>query len=121
MDSLNPVPYVKGKEMIDNTRNKNNTQNNCHNLFIFHANNNNVGQYSITICRVDIDCCNMGKSPILSLDEENKLVKHLLEVAKIGYGYNRKEIVYIASDYTVTLGKRTVYGVWLVEMPFSST
>jgi hypothetical protein len=24
--------------------------------------------------RVDIDCCNMGKSPILSLDEENKLV-----------------------------------------------
>jgi hypothetical protein len=33
--------------------------------------------------RVDIDCCNMGKSPILSLDEENKLVKHLLEVAKI--------------------------------------
>ena len=35
--------------MIDNTRNKNNTQNNCHNLFIFHANNNNVGQYSITI------------------------------------------------------------------------
>jgi hypothetical protein len=58
--------------------------------------------------RVDIDCCNMGKSPILSLDEENKLVKHLLEVAKIGYGYNRKEIVDIASDYTVTLGKRTV-------------
>jgi hypothetical protein len=38
----------------------------------------------------------------------NKLVKHLLEVAKIGYGYNRKEIVDIASDYTVTLGKRTV-------------
>ena len=35
--------------MIDNTRTKNNTQNDCHNLFIFHANNNNVGQYSITI------------------------------------------------------------------------
>ena len=35
--------------MIDNTRNKNNTQNNFHNLFIFHANNNNVGQYSIQI------------------------------------------------------------------------
>ena len=33
--------------MIDNTRNKNNAQNNYHNLFIFHANNNNVGQYSI--------------------------------------------------------------------------
>jgi hypothetical protein len=30
-------------------------------------------------------------------------MKHLLEVANIGYGYNRKE-----SDYTVTLGKRTV-------------
>jgi hypothetical protein len=44
----------------------------------------------------------MGKSPILSLDEENKLMKHLLEVANIGFGYNRKE-----SDYTVTLGKRT--------------
>ena len=28
--------------MIDNTRNKNNTHNNCHNLFIFHANNNNT-------------------------------------------------------------------------------
>jgi hypothetical protein len=65
----------------------------------------------------------MGKSPILSLDEENKLVKHLLEVAKIGYGYNRKEIVDITSDHTVTLGKITVIrdGVWLVEMPFSST
>jgi hypothetical protein len=25
--------------MIDNTRNKNNAQNNYHNLFIFHANN----------------------------------------------------------------------------------
>jgi hypothetical protein len=50
----------------------------------------------------------MGKSPILSIDEENKLVKHLLEVAKIGYGYNRKEIVDIASDHTVTLGKITV-------------
>jgi hypothetical protein len=36
--------HYKGKEMIDNTRNKNNAQNNCHNLFIFHANNNNVGQ-----------------------------------------------------------------------------
>jgi hypothetical protein len=38
--------------MIDNTRNKNNAQNNYHNyhnLFIFHANNNNVGQYSTTI------------------------------------------------------------------------
>jgi hypothetical protein len=45
----------------------------------------------------------MGKSPILSLDEENKLMKHLLEVANIGYGYNRKE-----SDYTVTLGKRRI-------------
>jgi hypothetical protein len=54
--------------------------------------------------RVDIDCCNMGKSPILSLDEENKLMKHLLEVANIGYGYNRKE-----SDYTVTLGQMSVY------------
>jgi hypothetical protein len=40
--------HYKGNEMIDNTRNKNNTQNNCHNLFIFHG-NNNVGQYSITI------------------------------------------------------------------------
>ena len=39
----------KGKEMIDSTRNKNNTQHNCHNLFIFHANNNNVVQYSIQI------------------------------------------------------------------------
>jgi hypothetical protein len=35
-------------------------------------------------------------------------VKHLLEVAKIGYGYNRKEIVDITSDHTVTLGKITV-------------
>jgi hypothetical protein len=27
--------------------------------------------------RVDIDCCNMGKSPILSLDEENNNKIHI--------------------------------------------
>jgi hypothetical protein len=38
----------------------------------------------------------MGKSPILSLDEENKLVKHVLEVAKIGYGKKGKKPIFFS-------------------------
>ena len=55
---------------------------------------------------ISIDTLKSGRSPIFSLDEEVKLVGHLQAVAKYGYGYTRQEVVDIASDYSVQLGKR---------------
>ena len=46
-----------------------------------------------------------GRAPVLSLEEEAKLISHLIEVAKLGYGYRRQEVVDIASDYEYGLGK----------------
>ncbi|XP_041366783.1 uncharacterized protein LOC121381522 [Gigantopelta aegis] len=56
--------------------------------------------------RIHIDCTVMGRTPILTLDEEAKLVQHLQDVAKYGYGYTRQEVVDIASDYAAILQKR---------------
>ena len=38
--------------------------------------------------------------------EESHIVEHLNAVAKYGYGYTRQEVVELASDYAVQLGKR---------------
>jgi hypothetical protein len=45
----------------------------------------------------------MGRSPVLSLEEEAKLVSHLKEMALIGYGYTRQEVVDLASEYAADL------------------
>ncbi|XP_052088188.1 uncharacterized protein LOC127725302 [Mytilus californianus] len=56
---------------------------------------------------VDPECCTMGSAPFFTLDEESRLVIHLKEMAQLGYGYNRQEVVDIATDYAVMLDKKT--------------
>ena len=62
---------------------------------------------------VDPDCIQMGRSTVLSLEEEAKLVSYLNELALIGYGYTRQEVVDLASDYAVYLDIRKL------DNPFS--
>ena len=42
-----------------------------------------------------------GRVPVLSLDEEERIVYHLKTVALLGYGYTRQEVVDLASDFAV--------------------
>ena len=49
----------------------------------------------------------MGNGPFFTLDEESRLVSHLKEMAQLGYGYNRQEVVDIATDYAVMLDKKS--------------
>jgi hypothetical protein len=63
--------------------------------------------------RISIDKTKSGPDPVLSLEEEAKLCAHLKELASVGYGYTRAETVLLASDYAVSLGKRTA------DNPFS--
>jgi hypothetical protein len=41
------------------------------------------------------------------MEDEAKLVNHLKSVANYGYGYSRMEVVDLATDYGIQLGKRT--------------
>jgi hypothetical protein len=43
----------------------------------------------------------------ICLGEEARLVTHLKEMANIGYGYSRQEVVDVASNFAVYLNKRT--------------
>ena len=56
--------------------------------------------------KIHIDTTTTGRAPVLSLEEEAKLVGHLKEVANLGYGYTQQEVVDIASDYAYALGVR---------------
>lgn len=56
--------------------------------------------------RVSIDCTKPGPEPVLSQLEEAKLVSHIKELAAVCYGYTRAEVLNMASDYAVSLGKR---------------
>ncbi|CAC5388549.1 unnamed protein product [Mytilus coruscus] len=56
---------------------------------------------------VDPECFTMDNALFFTLDEESQLVIHLKEMAQLGYGYNRQEIVDIATDYAVMLDKKT--------------
>ena len=56
--------------------------------------------------KVDPECVTTGRAPIFSMVEESHIVEHLKAVAKYGYGYIRQEVVDLASDYAVQLGKR---------------
>ncbi|XP_045203754.2 uncharacterized protein LOC123556821 [Mercenaria mercenaria] len=47
----------------------------------------------------------VGFKPLFSVDEEEKLVKHISYMADIGYGYNVSKIKYMARDYALHLGK----------------
>lgn len=56
---------------------------------------------------IDLECCTMGAIPLFSLGEEARFVSHLKEMANIGYGYSRQEVVDVASNFAVHLNKRT--------------
>ena len=47
-----------------------------------------------------------GRESLLSLEEESCLVRHIKVMASCGYGYSRSEVVDMASNYAVALGKR---------------
>lgn len=49
----------------------------------------------------------MGPAPLLGQEEEAMLVSHLKAMASFGYGYTRKEVTNMASDYAIQLHKRT--------------
>ena len=58
--------------------------------------------------RVSIDVTKSGPGPVLSLEEEAQLCNHLKELAAVGYGYTRAEVINLASDYAVSIGKRSI-------------
>ena len=55
---------------------------------------------------VDTDIIKNGRSSVFDLEEESKIVNHLQAVAKYRYGYIHEDVVEIATDYCVRLGKR---------------
>ena len=48
-----------------------------------------------------------GPSPLLSEEEELKLADHISKLTSYGYCLNIQEVIALASDYAVSLGKRT--------------
>jgi hypothetical protein len=49
--------------------------------------------------KIDAECISSERPPLLSLDDEAKIVNHLKIVATYGYGYTRSEVANVASDY----------------------
>ncbi|XP_046582152.1 uncharacterized protein LOC124289604 [Haliotis rubra] len=56
--------------------------------------------------RIHPETLKSGTEPILSLEEESRLVEHLKFMSSVGYGYTRVEVTTLASQYAVQLGKR---------------
>ena len=54
--------------------------------------------------KIEAACISSGRPPLLSLDDEAKLVKHIEIIATFGYGYTRSEVAKVASDYAVQIG-----------------
>ncbi|XP_045206592.2 uncharacterized protein LOC123558800 [Mercenaria mercenaria] len=57
--------------------------------------------------RVDPETLKSGPPPLFSVEEEAEFVKHLTDMAKLGYGYTVQEIVDKASNYAVHLKHRS--------------
>jgi len=56
--------------------------------------------------KVDHASALIRKHPMITHDEELKLVHHIKTMAGYGYGYTRQECVNLASDFAVQLSKR---------------
>ncbi|CAC5405948.1 unnamed protein product [Mytilus coruscus] len=56
---------------------------------------------------IDPECTTMGNAPLFTLDEEIRFVTHLMEMAELGYGYYRQGVLDIATDYAISLDKKT--------------
>ncbi|XP_053405107.1 uncharacterized protein LOC128546129 [Mercenaria mercenaria] len=57
--------------------------------------------------RISLDTTKSGPEPVLSLEQEARLCRHLTSYAEVGYGYTRAEVIGLATEYAVSLGKRT--------------
>ncbi|XP_053402820.1 uncharacterized protein LOC128558058 [Mercenaria mercenaria] len=57
--------------------------------------------------KIDPECVTTGREPVLSMFEEAKIVKHIKTMADYGYGYTMQECTDIATEYAVSLGKKT--------------
>jgi hypothetical protein len=49
--------------------------------------------------KISINVVKSGKAHVFSLEEEARLMNHLKEMARLGYGYTRREVVDIATDF----------------------
>ncbi|KAL5014661.1 hypothetical protein ScPMuIL_008931 [Solemya velum] len=52
-----------------------------------------------------IDTVRSGPAPLLSLEAEARLMNHISFMARVGYGYTRSEVCYLATDLATKLGK----------------
>ena len=53
--------------------------------------------------KIDIDYNTSGRAPVLSLEEEAKLVNHLQEVAKLGSGTVGKKLLMLPATVLLNL------------------
>ncbi|XP_053385176.1 uncharacterized protein LOC128550335 [Mercenaria mercenaria] len=56
--------------------------------------------------RVDPEATHSGPPPMFTQEEECHFVDHLKFMSECGYGYSRAEVVDMASEYAICLGKR---------------
>ena len=56
---------------------------------------------------VDPESTKSGPSPLFSSEEECLFADHLKKMASFGYGYIRSEVLTMATDYAIYLGKKT--------------
>lgn len=47
-----------------------------------------------------------GPGPVLGMEEEGRLVEYIQQMCQYGYSYSRTDIINIASDFAIILGKR---------------
>ena len=57
--------------------------------------------------KIALDTVHSGTEPLFSMEEEAIFVDHVKAMATLGYGYTGAEIITMASNYAVHLGKRT--------------
>ena len=55
---------------------------------------------------IDPETFRSGKQPLFTMEEEAIFIEHLKAMATLGYGYTATEIIILASNYAVHLGKR---------------
>ncbi|XP_060588807.1 uncharacterized protein LOC132744202 [Ruditapes philippinarum] len=56
--------------------------------------------------RTNPEAVRSGPPPLFTQEEEALLVEHLMFTASVGYGYSRKEVIDISTEYAVALGHR---------------
>ena len=57
--------------------------------------------------KVDVDTAVLGKAPLFCFEEEARLSSHFKEMAKYGYVYSSRDLLDIATDFAIQVGKRS--------------